>query len=306
MVACVPRIVFTSNLQHQRSDVALDPIALKYSCAASRYLEVDGTSIHYCMEGSGPTLVLLHGIVASLHTWDGWVKALGAHYRILRLDLPGFGLSEPLAHDKYTPEYTVKLFERIRIQLGIESFYLAGNSLGGFLSWYYAAAQPKRVEKLILIDPIAYSQRLPLAIGLVTLPLVGEIARFLSPRFIVERNVRGVFGNPHWVSSELVDRYHELLARGENRLAMLRVLRQIKRYNKDPAFTVPIRGIRCPTLLMWGERDRWVPPALIELWKRDLPDASVKLYAGVGHVPMEEIPVQTALDAHRFLSGESS
>jgi len=279
-----------------------DRVAAKYEYPSSRYMTIGGKRIHYCVEGRGPTLVLLHGVMASLHTWEGWVRHLSAHYRIVRIDLPGFGLSDHLASDDYTPEHAIELVEQVRKQLHLERFFLAGNSLGGFFSWYYAAHHPEYVDKLILIDPIGYPQKLPSIISFVSLPLVGELMRFMSPRFLVDRNVRMVYGDPTLVSEQVVDRYHELLMHGRNRSAMVQTFRQLRVYKDDATVCRHIQRVRAPTLLMWGERDRWVPLSLIEAWRRDLPKAQVKIYPGVGHIPMEEIPELTAWDAHEFLS----
>ncbi len=88
----------------------------RYGKPESRFIDVDGIRIHYTDEGNqaGPVLVLLHGVLASLHTWDGWVKALGAHYRIIRLDIPGFGLSSRLPSDQYQPDRAVEFIDRGR------------------------------------------------------------------------------------------------------------------------------------------------------------------------------------------------
>jgi pimeloyl-ACP methyl ester carboxylesterase len=279
-----------------------DTIATRYESASSRYMPVGGLRLHYCVEGRGPTLVLLHGELSSLHTWEGWVQRLSSHYRIVRIDLPGFGLSEHLASHDYTPEYGVELLERMRSQLNLEHFSLAGNSLGGFLSWYYAAHHPERIDKLILIDPIGYPQKLPSMVALLSLPLIGELARWMAPRFMVARNVRGVYGDPNLVSDEVVDRYHQLLSHGKNRAALIRTFRRLRTYRNDPELCRQIPRVRAPTLLMWGGRDRWVPPSLIDAWRRDLPTAEVKIYPEAGHFPMEELPDVTAEDASAFLS----
>lgn len=292
---------WSERMKHHKPD----KVAAKYEYASSRYMSIGGKRIHYCVEGRGPTLILLHGVMASLHTWEGWVKHLSAHYRIVRIDLPGCGLSEHLASDDYTPEHAVELIEQVRRQLHLERFYLAGNSLGGFFGWYYAAHHPEAVEKLILIDPIGYPQKLPPLVSFVSLPLVGELCRWVSPRFVVDRNVRTAYGDPSLVSADVVDRYHQLLLRGKNRLAMVQTFRQLRVHKDDREVCRHIQRVRAPTLLMWGERDRWVPLSLIEAWRRDLPRSQVKVYPGVGHIPMEEIPELTAWDAHEFLSAGS-
>jgi len=280
-----------------------DRAAEKYECRSSRYMLLGGKRIHYCVEGRGPTLLLLHGEMASLHTWQGWVDQLSPHYRIVRIDLPGFGLSEHLASDDYSPEHALELIDQVSAHLHLSRFSIAGNSLGGLFAWYYAAHRPEQVEKLILLDPVGYPQKLPPIISFVSLPVVGELARYLSPRAIVGRNVRMVYGDPARVSDDLVDRYHELLLRGRNRLAMVQTFRRLRAYRNDRELWRQIQRVRCPTLLMWGQEDRWAPVALLALWKRDLPAAAVKVYPGVGHMPMEEVPELSALDAHAFLSG---
>ena len=92
--------------------IPLKELRAKYETPASQYLEIDGTRIHYRMEGSGPPLVLLHGVLAHLQTWDGWVERLKDRYRIFRVDLPGFGLTGPMASGTLTPEYAMEMESR--------------------------------------------------------------------------------------------------------------------------------------------------------------------------------------------------
>lgn len=285
--------------KHRSSDTPHD-------ADGSRFMLVGGTRIHYVVAGRGPTLLLLHGVLGSLHSWDGWAELLAPHYRIIRIDLPGYGLSEQLRSDDYTPEYGVELIEQVRRQLHLERFSMAGNSLGGFLAWYYAAHYPERVDKLVLIDPIGYPQKLPPLIALLSLPVLGELAQRLAPRFVVARNVAMMYGHPERVSAEVIARYQRQLAHGKNRGAMVRTFRRLRAYHDDFELCRKVGRVRAPTLLMWGARDRCVPPSLLDVWRRDLPTAQVRLYAEAGHVPMEELPEQTARDAHAFLSEDGA
>ena len=87
---------------------------------------------------------------------------------------------------------------------------------------------------------------------------------------------------------------------------MVKYFKTLKKYSTDESLSQAIPNIKAPTLLMWGESDRWVPPELIERWQQDLPGIQVKTYPGAGHVPMEEVPDETVADAFAFLSGGSS
>ena len=117
---------------------------------------MDGLSVHYRDEGAGPPLLLLHGTGSSLHTWDAWTDALRGHFRVIRMDLPGFGLTGPNRDDDYRIERYVEFVEAFRRRLGLESFALAGNSLGGEIAWSYTVAHPDRVSALVLVDPAGY------------------------------------------------------------------------------------------------------------------------------------------------------
>jgi len=286
----------------------------RYGGPTSQYMTVDGTRIHYRIDGNpnGPGVLLLHGVLASTHTWDGWVENIGSKYHLIRLDLPGFGLSEPLKNKNYTPEYAIEFFEMARQQLGLEhpelkekteKFFLVGNSLGGFISWYYATKHPEHIEKLILIDPIAYQQPLPRIIKFASGGFGGTMAQISSPRFIVKRNVRKVYGHPETPTDETILRYHELLLYKGHKNAMVEYFKTLRKYNEEDSMAKHVPEIKVPTLLMFGGKDHWVPPALIDKWKRDVDGLQVKVYAEGGHIPMEEFPVETSNDADEFMGG---
>jgi pimeloyl-ACP methyl ester carboxylesterase len=287
----------------------MDELKEKYESSASRWMMVDGTDVHYRIEGNmeGPTLILLHGMLASLHTWEGWMPYLKPYYRIIRIDIPGFGLTGPMANKDYTPEYAVRLVEMMREKLNekygnVEKATFVGNSLGGFISWYYAAQHPDRVEKLVLIDPIAYKQPVPFIIRFGARPVFGWYAKFQTPRFIIKRNVRIVYGDPDKATDETIDRYFELLCREGNRESMVEYFRTLIKYNGDERIEAAVRQVKAPTLLMFGEKDRWVPPSLVERWQQDVENLQVAIIDGAGHVPMEELPDETVRVAYRFLT----
>ncbi|KZZ42038.1 MAG: alpha/beta hydrolase [Saccharospirillaceae bacterium] len=280
----------------------LSELTRNYTDDSSKFLAVDDLVIHYRDEGQGPTLVLLHGVASSLHTWDGWVEELKDRYRIIRIDLPAHGLTGPDPKlERYEIGYMVDKIDKFLAKIGVRKVFMAGNSLGGYIAWNYTLHRPDLVEKLILIDAAGYPQDMPFIMNFAALPVIGEMSNLMMPRFIVSANVHEAYGDETKVSEKLVKRYHDLTLRPGNREGLVNVFRTMKEQSKNPALGDRVKEIRAPTLLMWGEEDQWVPLTTMERFREDLPNARVITYEGVGHMPMEELPLQTARDAADFL-----
>ncbi len=285
--------------------IPLDKLKAKYADVNSKIIEIDGMNIHYKDEGQGPALILLHGACASLHTWDGWTDRLKSHYRVIRLDIPGFGLTGPAPDASYYKiDKAVNLFERIVDEMKLDKFYLAGNSLGGYISWNYTLKHPEKVEKLILIDSVGFPQPLPGLLAFATNPIIKPFARYMMPRFMINGAVKQGYGDKSKVSQELKDRYFELAMREGNKSSYVDVFTEMRRVFKNENLSGGIKDLKPPTLVMWGARDEWIPFKYFAMWKKELPSAKFIQYEGAGHTPMEEIPDETARDADLFLSGK--
>jgi pimeloyl-ACP methyl ester carboxylesterase len=272
----------------------------------SRFVRLDGFNLHYRDQGdrNKPVLVLIHGVVASLHTWEAWLPFFTRDYRVIRFDVPGFGLTGPPSSGEYSAKRMLKVLDLLLDHLDVSSASLVGNSLGGYLAWNYALLKPERVEKLVLIDPAAYPMtKIPWMIASAGLPGATLAMPIWMPRALIAEGVKQVYGEPARIQPGLVERYYDLSRRPGNRLAMMKIFRLLMQVNRDELHTTPARvaAIQAPTLLLWGARDRWISPSDVPLWQRDLPSIQVQVYAGVGHVPMEEIPAQSAADTLRFL-----
>jgi len=285
----------------------LSELTTNYTNDASRFQAVDDLVIHYRDEGQGPVLVLLHGVASSLHTWDGWTEQLKDRYRIIRIDLPAHGLTGPDPKlERYQIGYMVDKLDKFLNKIGVRKAALAGNSLGGYIAWNYALHRPDRIEKLILIDAAGYPQDMPFIMNFAALPVIGEMSSLMMPRFIVSSNIHDAYGDEDKVSDQLVKRYHDLTLRPGNRKGLVNVFRTMKEQSHNPQLGDRVRDIRTPTLLLWGEEDQWVPLTVMERFRQDLPNAQVITYEGVGHMPMEELPVQSARDAAQFLRGQAA
>ncbi|ABC29318.1 predicted Hydrolase or acyltransferase (alpha/beta hydrolase superfamily) [Hahella chejuensis KCTC 2396] len=285
------------------ADIPLKELKKQYADKDSRFMEVDDLQIHYRDVGEGPTIVLLHGIMSSLHTWEGWIEELRKNYRVIALDLPGYGLTGgPEDADDFDEDYVYTRFSKFIRRLELTRFSLAGNSFGGYLSARYAAEHPEQVEKLILVDPVGYPQEhTPKVFDLATMPVVGTLANYVQPPFLVTRNVEQVYGDPKRISQDNLYRYVHMSQRPGARKIYVRTMRIMKEAAAEQR-NLPFADIRSPTLLMWGEADRWVPIKLAERWRGDVRNIKFISYPDVGHVPMEEIAYQTVQDAIVFLS----
>jgi len=279
-------------------DVPLDELKQSYAGGASRFVDVGGLPVHYRDEGDGPPLILLHGTGASLHTWDAWAEALRGHFRVIRMDLPGFGLTGPNRDDDYRINAYVAFVDAFRGKLGLDSFALAGNSLGGQIAWSYAVAHPAQVRALVLLDPAGYRiDRPALVFRLARIPGISWLMTKLDPGPITEKTLRDCYGDPRKVTRALVERYRKLALREGNRRAFVaRVARRAEDRSAD------IAKIRSPTLILWGAQDRLIPVAHAQRFVSAIPGASLIVYDGVGHVPMEEIGERSAADADAFVS----
>ena len=138
-----------------KGDLPSEVVDAKYSNEQSRFLDIaSGARIHFRDEGnpSGRALVLIHGSNASLHTWEPWVQRLGDEFRIITLDLPGHGLTGRVPGDDYSSTAFVETINAVVEHLGVNTFALGGNSMGGGATWRYTLAYPEKVSAMILID----------------------------------------------------------------------------------------------------------------------------------------------------------
>jgi pimeloyl-ACP methyl ester carboxylesterase len=282
-----------------KSDMPLDQLKGRWATGASRFVDVDGMSVHYRDEGTGPPVVLLHGTGSSLHTWDAWASALSASHRVVRFDMPGFGLTGPQPQGDYRLETYVAFVDHVVARLGVGKFALAGNSLGGNIAWRFTAAHPDEVSALVLVDSSGYRRTgtPPLVFRLGSMPVASTLMAHLDPRRIVDHTVHQVFGDPGLVTPELVDRYYELSLREGNRAAF-----GARTSVPFEDHTAELQGLQVPTLVMWGTKDALIPVEHAQRFASDIRGAKVRIYEGLGHVPMEEAGPRTAADVAAFLA----
>lgn len=288
-----------------RPDVPLASLKPTYLTSQSKFIYANGDSIHTRVRGQGPALFLLHGSFASLHTWSDWEETLSKDYLTISLDFPGHGLTGPSAGKHYSTDHYAKTVLAVADALQIDSFYVAGNSMGGAVAYKLAIRSP-RVKKLILIDaagaPTADSAAIkatkqPWIFGLLANDLAANLLTRLTPRFLFEKVMAGVFADRTKITPAMIDRYYDLMLREGNRVATVERLRTRSIDSRDSLKTIQI-----PTLIMWGEKDSWIPVAQAQRFAEAIQQSEVKIFPNAGHVPMEEIPQESVQAAINFLN----
>lgn len=285
----------------------LDPADLqaKYANKESQFVDMGGGLIvHARDEGvpTNPAIVLVHGTISSLQTWEPWEVRLQSKYRVISFDLPGFGLTGPDPRGDYSVETTVRIIDDLTRKLGVDRFAIAGHSMGGWIAWHYALAHPERVTGQILVAPagapgVKYPDP-PLGIRLGRSPFLRNIIMRVTPRPIIERTLRQSIADQSLVTDKMIDRYWELLLYPGNRKA---TLSRPSLSGLTPATREEMAQIRAPTLILWGQEDRLMPSSASHWFKSTIPGAKEIIYPRIGHVPMEETPDRSAADVDAFL-----
>lgn len=299
-------VIFISVVQF---DLPREELVGKYAGGASQFATLpSGASAHIRDEGNpeGPVLVLIHGSNASLHTWEPWVAELGGTYRIVSMDLPGHGLTGRVPGDDYSREAMAGFVIEIMDALGVERFAVGGNSMGGGVSAMIALENPDRVSALILVNSAGIpverdADDVPLAFRLAGMPVISKVMRYVLPRSVVEEGLQKVFVDQSKVTDEMVARYFDLTLHEGNRDATrIRFSQNMAR--DEVAFAARLGEISMPTLIIWGDKDGLIPVSAAHEFKARIPHAELVIYENVGHIPMEEVPGESAGAVAAFLT----
>ena len=246
-----------------------------------------------------PAILLLHGFGASLQAWDDWAPALEKNLRVLRIDIPGFGLSGPAVNQDYSDAADVARVIAVMDQLGVQQVIVAGHSMGGRIAWNLAAAHPERVSQLVLLSPDGFPDPNAKSDKTYEVPALLGLLPYSLPQWALRMGgVAPAFADDSQLTPQMMQRYHDMMLAPGVRTALLERMRQTR--NSDPVSR--LQSIKAPTLLLWGEKDAFIPVSNAQDYLKAMPQAKLVTLPDVGHVLHEEAPqasVQAVLD---FLS----
>ena len=267
-------------------DLGFAELQKRYGSTSSNVVNVDGMRIHYKDTGpqDAPVLLFLHGFGSSLQTWDVWAVTLEQKYRVIRLDLPGFGLTGPRPSNDYSELNDVNTLTQFVDKLGVSELSVIGHSMGGKIAWTFAAAHPDRVKALVLMAPDGFPQ--PEAIGTkpYAMPAIMGLMKYCLPRYFVRKSIEPAFANESALDDKMVSRYHDMLRAPGVRAAILE--RGNQTIYTDP---VPrLKKIKAPTLLLWGEEDKMIPSSNAASYAGVLAQSQTVFIPKLGHLLHEE------------------
>jgi pimeloyl-ACP methyl ester carboxylesterase len=260
-----------------------------YGSPKNAYVSALGVNFHY--QDTGPSknaipILFLHGFGASLQTWDTWAQALSEDYRVISVDLPGFGLTGEDPSGIYTDQRSVEVLEAFLKELKIPKVVLVGNSMGGKFAWQFAARYPNQVAKLVLISPDGYASpgieygKKP------DVPAIADLYRYFFSKTFLAMNLEPAYADPNTLNDALVNRYYDLMLAPGVRGAILGRMQQTVLQDPVPS----LASIQVPTLLIWGEKDAFIPISNSNDYLKVMPNAKRVSLPNIGHLPQEEQP----------------
>jgi len=260
-----------------------------YGSPKNAYVTALGVNLHY--QDTGPSknaipIVFLHGFGASLHTWETWAQALSEDYRVISVDLPGFGLTGEDPSGIYTDQRSVEVLEAFLKELKIPKVVLVGNSMGGKFAWQFAARYPNQVSKLVLISPDGYASHGMEYGKKLEVPKIAELYRYFFSKTFLAMNLKPAYADPNTLNDALVNRYYDLMLAPGVRGAILGRMQQTVLQDPVPS----LASIQVPTLLIWGEKDAFIPISNSNDYLKVMPNAKRVSLPNIGHLPQEEQP----------------
>lgn len=286
-------------------DIPRAALEAKYDAPASEFVTLsDGARVHYRGRGAtnAPALLLLHGSNASFLTWEPWSKKLSDEFHVIAVDLPGHGLTGAVPNGDYSQEGMVKFAAEFADKLGLKTFALAGNSMGGGVAARFAEEHPGRVTRLILIDaagmPFKPGEGTPLAFRLARIPVVNQLLLRVTPRSLVVEGLNKAIVNKRIVTDAMIDSYGDFARmEGTRQATLARFQLPWDTYVQDHT-----AALKMPVLILWGEGDRLIPVVNAHDWARAVPGSKLVVYPATGHIPMEEVADKSAADVRTFLT----
>lgn len=261
--------------------------------------------LHVETRGSGEPLVFLHGFGGSSFTWRHWIGPLSREYRVILVDLKGWGASPAPRDDRYGPGDNAELVHRLIRREGLERVTLIGHSYGGGVALLTALRLldegEGRLARLVSVAGAAYEQKIPPVMSMARGHFVGNLALKLAPmEWLIRKILQSIYYDPSRITETQVRAYAAPLKRPDTRHAVLAAAARLVPPDL-PAVVARYPELDVPALLLWGAQDPAVPVSIGERLAGDLPDARLVVLDECGHLLPEERPRESLRVLRDFL-----
>ena len=269
--------------------------ALCRAVGASKQVEVFGQKINYVEAGSGPNVILLHGLGDDLSIWEQTIPSLSGRYRVWALDQIGFGQSDkPFIN--YRVSVLVEFLNAFCKKVGIEKATLVGNSLGGWVAAAFAHAYPGKVERLVLVGAAGYW---PKRAGVQELSRQ-QLARLSVSTLAAYRDtLKWMFHNEAILTDEFVEQAYAAQLKRNDGYTINQFIESILR--GEDRLDGKTKQIKAQTLVVWGREDEPVPLAIGEAFAGEIPNAQKAIIDRCGHIPQFECAAEFNAALLKFL-----
>lgn len=277
-----------------------------------RHIEIHGHRVGYRQAGSGPVIVLIHGMAGSSSTWRSVMPTLAEHFTVVAPDLVGHGASEKPRGDYSLGAFASGVRDLLFV-LGLESATLVGQSLGGGVAMQFAYQFPERCERLVLVSSGGLGEEVNLLLRLLALPGAELVLGIGCKRWLHDAgvDVAGRLANVGLRTSanlrEIWDSYGSL-ADAETRTAFLQTLRSVIDFSGQRVSAADrlYLAAEVPTLIIWGENDVIIPVEQGRVTHAAIAGSRLEIFEGTGHFPHREHPDHFCRVVIDFMSTTSS
>ncbi|MDW8466279.1 MAG: alpha/beta hydrolase [Chloroherpetonaceae bacterium] len=275
----------------------------------TKFITLSGYKHRYVEAGKGDALFLTHGFSSSLNIFEKVIPSFAQHYRVLALDLLGFGKSDKPIAVRYSLSFYAKLMIEFLEKTGAFSsraVYAVGHSMGGKYLLALCVLYPDSLTKLVVSNTDGFLY-VPPFVRAASLWGVRHLVRQLvsTPAF-VRQTMRSVYYDPSHITEEHFQRNIEMVRSDEHFAAMMALNRDYRHLDlQRTGIRNRLRELRLPVLILWGEHDRFIPPKYAEIARREVPNSTLHIIPNCGHVPMVEQPKEFFEVVHKFLSNRA-
>lgn len=270
-----------------------------------KQISVDGINISYSEKGKGDPLVLVHGIPTSSFLWRNMIGELSTHGKVIALDLPGFGFSDPPRNGDYTISKYASLLKSFLESLSIEQATLVCHDYGGPIVLTYALKYPEKYKRLIILNTFLHRDLPPLPIltRIAKIRPIGELLMSIVGKSITRASLEQGLVDKSRISEGILKRYYMPDGSPDKlNASMLGTIRV--EYMKDIEFIENnLRKIEKPTLILWGEDDTFLPLSLGRRIHKDIRGSKMETIPNCGHFVQEEKPEQATEIILEFIGG---